>query len=42
MATVGQDIFRPTKFGGKYTVTLIPGTPKIHDDDMIDRHLNVV
>ena len=23
--TVGQDIFRPTKFGGKYTVTLIPG-----------------
>jgi hypothetical protein len=27
MATVGQDIFKPTKFGGKYTVTLIPGTP---------------
>lgn len=26
MATVGQDIFKPTKFGGKYTVTLIPGT----------------
>lgn len=25
MATVGQDIFKPTKFGGKYTVTLIPG-----------------
>ncbi|KAJ8112084.1 hypothetical protein OPT61_g5461 [Boeremia exigua] len=24
-ATVGQDIFKPTKFGGKYTVTLIPG-----------------
>jgi len=32
MATVGQDIFRPTKFGGKYTVTLIPGTPETHDD----------
>jgi hypothetical protein len=28
MATVGQDIFKPTKFGGKYTVTLIPGTPR--------------
>lgn len=28
MATVGQDIFKPTKFGGKYTVTLIPGTPQ--------------
>lgn len=25
MATVGQDIFKPTKFGGRYTVTLIPG-----------------
>lgn len=25
MATVSQDIFKPTKFGGKYTVTLIPG-----------------
>ncbi|KAF3006051.1 isocitrate dehydrogenase (NAD(+)) idh1 [Curvularia kusanoi] len=24
-ATVEQDIFKPTKFGGKYTVTLIPG-----------------
>ncbi|UQC86183.1 isocitrate dehydrogenase subunit 1 [Colletotrichum lupini] len=24
-ATVGSDIFKPTKFGGKYTVTLIPG-----------------
>lgn len=29
MATVQQDIFKPTKFGGKYTVTLIPGTPRI-------------
>jgi hypothetical protein len=28
MATVGQDIFKPTKFGGKYTVTLIPGMPR--------------
>ena len=28
MATVSQDIFKPTKFGGKYTVTLIPGTPQ--------------
>lgn len=29
MATVttNADIFKPTKFGGKYTVTLIPGTP---------------
>ncbi|KAL1595724.1 isocitrate dehydrogenase (NAD(+)) idh1 [Paraconiothyrium brasiliense] len=25
MATVNHDIFKPTKFGGKYTVTLIPG-----------------
>jgi isocitrate dehydrogenase (NAD+) len=25
MATVNNDIFKPTKFGGKYTVTLIPG-----------------
>ncbi|KAL7267316.1 isocitrate dehydrogenase (NAD(+)) idh1 [Rhizina undulata] len=25
MATVASDIFKPTKFGGKYTVTLIPG-----------------
>lgn len=24
-ATVQSDIFKPTKFGGKYTVTLIPG-----------------
>ncbi|KAL6235135.1 hypothetical protein BDW75DRAFT_210308 [Aspergillus navahoensis] len=24
-ATVQQDIFKPTKYGGKYTVTLIPG-----------------
>ena len=24
-ATVQADIFKPTKFGGKYTVTLIPG-----------------
>lgn len=26
MATVQSDIFKPSKFGGKYTVTLIPGT----------------
>lgn len=26
MATIQSDIFKPTKFGGKYTVTLIPGT----------------
>lgn len=26
MATVESDIFKPSKFGGKYTVTLIPGT----------------
>jgi hypothetical protein len=25
MATVQEDIFKPTKYGGKYTVTLIPG-----------------
>lgn len=25
-ATVESDIFKPTKYGGKYTVTLIPGT----------------
>lgn len=29
MATVQSDIFKPTKFGGKYTVTLIPGEPFI-------------
>ena len=25
LATVQADIFKPTKYGGKYTVTLIPG-----------------
>ena len=25
MATVQSDIFQPSKFGSKYTVTLIPG-----------------
>jgi isocitrate dehydrogenase (NAD+) len=25
MATVESDIFKPTKFGGRYVVTLIPG-----------------
>ena len=25
LATLSSDIFKPTKFGGKYTVTLIPG-----------------
>jgi len=25
MATVQSDIFKPSKYGGKYTVTLIPG-----------------
>jgi isocitrate dehydrogenase (NAD+) len=25
MATVQSDILKPTKYGGKYTVTLIPG-----------------
>lgn len=25
MATLQSDIFKPTKYGGKYTVTLIPG-----------------
>jgi len=29
MATVNKDIFKPTKFGGKYTVTLIPGTLRL-------------
>lgn len=24
--SVNTDIFKPTKFGGKYTVSLIPGT----------------
>jgi hypothetical protein len=28
-ATVESDIFKPTKYGGKYTVTLIPGTPDL-------------
>ena len=26
MATVQSDIFKPTKYGGKYTTTLIPGS----------------
>ncbi len=30
MATVQSDIFKPTKYGGKYTATLIPGTPFPH------------
>lgn len=33
MATIQSDIFKPTKYGGKYTVTLIPGmiyTPFFH------------
>lgn len=30
MATVQSDIFKPTKYGGKYTVTLIPGTDISH------------
>ncbi len=25
MATLQSDIFKPTKYGGKYTATLIPG-----------------
>ena len=25
MATIQSDIFKPTRYGGKYTVTLIPG-----------------
>jgi hypothetical protein len=29
-ATVESDIFKPTKYGGKYTVTLIPGTLDIY------------
>ena len=28
MATVQSDIFKPTKYGGKYTATLIPGTSR--------------
>jgi len=30
MATVTSDIFKPSKFGGKYTVTLIPGTAQMN------------
>lgn len=26
-ASIQSDIFKPTKYGGKYTVTLIPGMP---------------
>lgn len=29
MATVQSDIFKPTKYGGKYTVTLIPGMEQL-------------
>ena len=32
MATVQSDIFKPTKYGGKYTVTLIPGMVKSQPD----------
>ena len=28
-ATIQSDIFKPTKYGGKYTVTLIPGTSTV-------------
>jgi len=37
LATIQQDIFKPTKFGGKYTVTLIPGQPSA---DNKDEHFN--
>lgn len=29
MATVASDLVGPTKYGGKYTVTLIPGKPSL-------------
>jgi hypothetical protein len=32
MATVQSDIFKPTKYGGKYTVTLIPGMNILQPD----------
>ena len=35
MATVQSDIFKPTKFGGKYTVTLIPGPLLAHDSVIV-------
>lgn len=41
MATVGQDIFKPTKFGGKYTVTLIPGTRDSRPEPPSDSILNM-
>lgn len=34
-ATIQSDIFKPTKYGGKYTVTLIPGTkPAMISDEL--------
>lgn len=41
MATVGQDIFKPTKFGGKYTVTLIPGMRDSRPEHTKDMILNM-
>lgn len=37
-ATVQSDIFKPTKFGGKYTTTLIPGEQM--DQGVTIRHVN--
>ena len=37
MATVSSDIFKPTKFGGKYTVTLIPGMILYQSANLQDR-----
>ena len=31
MATVQSDIFKSTRFGGKYTVTLVPGMDKTNE-----------
>jgi len=36
-ATVESDIFKPTKYGGKYTVTLIPGTANLSYQMMLQR-----
>jgi hypothetical protein len=36
---VQSDIFKPTKYGGKYTVTLIPGMPSSQSSPILREDL---
>ncbi|KAI5285236.1 isocitrate dehydrogenase (NAD(+)) idh1 [Ascosphaera acerosa] len=42
MATVQSDIFKPTKYGGKYTVTLIPANVKATPHPPLTQSLSTV